>query len=304
MWAAVQVAVSRLTVGPIYWTYVFADTWMFQLFTAAMTYTAAVGIGLSVLASDRERVRERHEAALELATREAELIALKVQLRPHFLLNALNSVLALVNQDAAQARVMVQRLADLLQAVFERLELHEVPLDREADMIRAYLDVERIRFGPRLTYEIAVAPAAGQQPVPPFLLQPIVENAVKHGIQPHARPGAIRLAATLDDGRLVITVRDTGTGFDEESPEGGRGLELTRRRLDELYGSNTRWASSGRAVGSSRGSTFPPMPPDPLRLLVADDEELARRLVRQYVSAHPDLVSWRNARKPTRWRPR
>lgn len=238
VWAAVQLAFSRLTVGPMYWKYVYEESWMFQLFTAAMTYAAAVGVGLSVLASDRERVRERHEVALELATREAELIALKAQLRPHFLLNALTSVLALIDEDAAQARLMVQRLADLLQAVFERLELHEVSLDREAEMIRAYLDVERIRFGPRLSYRIDVTPPAGELPVPSFLLQPIVENAVKHGIEPHARPGAIAMAAAIDGDRLVITVRDSGTGFDEGAPEGGRGLELTRRRLDELYGSD------------------------------------------------------------------
>ena len=242
VWAAVQLAYSRLAVGPNFWAYVFASTWMFQIFTTATTYTAAVAIGLSLQAADRERIRERHEAALELATREAELIALKAQLRPHFLLNALTSVLALIDEDTPQARVMVERLADLLRAVFERLELHEVTLAREADMVRAYLDVERIRFGPRLTYEVDIPASAGDVPVPSFLLQPIVENAVKHGIEPHLRPGAVRLAATLEAGRLVITVRDTGNGFEEGAATGGRGLELTRRRLDELYGSNYRLA--------------------------------------------------------------
>jgi len=236
VWTAFVIAWSRMTIGPAFWGIVFGDWWMFQLLTTAMVYAAGVGIGLIVQGSDREGERQAREARLEALAREAELTAIKAQLQPHFLFNALNSILALIDHDPAEARRMLTRLSSLLHSVFDRLDEPLVPLDRELETIRDYLDIERIRFGDRLTFSIDASREARAIPVPPFLLQPIVENAVKHGIEPHGRPGAVRVAGEIRGARLCLSVADTGTGMNGVSSGHGRGLTLTRRRLQTAYG--------------------------------------------------------------------
>ena len=240
VWSAVYVGFLRLAVGAPMWDLVLAGSWMFQLLGAFSIYGGALGLTLAVQASARERARERREADLLVVARDAELAAIKAQLQPHFVLNALNSVLVLIDKDPALARTMVTRLADLMQAVFDRFDVVQVPLARELDLIRAYLDVERIRFGSRLSVTFDVDEASARATVPAFLLQPIVENAVKHGIAPHAKPGQIRISAHTVDGRVTILVCDSGvapTAADFASASNaGRGLQLTRRRLDAAYG--------------------------------------------------------------------
>jgi two-component system, LytTR family, sensor kinase len=206
----------------------------------------------------RERERERREADLTVAARDAELLAIKAQFQPHFVLNALNSLLALIDADPALARTMVVRLADLMKAVFDRIDVPHVPLDRELELVRAYLDVERIRLGPRLTVAFEIEDAARGVLVPPFVLQPLVENAVKHGVSPFARPGTVRVSARVDGERVRVTIADSGAAAPAvsaapASPSTGRGLQLTRRRLDTVYGGGysltfDRQAGSGTAV--------------------------------------------------------
>lgn len=240
LWFAFVTLFARVTVGPAYWRLVFSD-WMFQLLTTAMIYAAGVGIGLTVQSVDREHARREREAQLEVLAREAELTAVKAQLQPHFLFNALNSILALMEHDPAEARHMLIRLSSLLHSVFDRLDEPLVPLDRELDTIRDYLDIERIRFGDRMSYTIEAESAARRVAVPPFLLQPIVENAVRHGIEPHPGPGAVRVTGRLDGARLRLSVADTGSGNGATgaSTVHGRGLALTRRRLQTVYGGGT-----------------------------------------------------------------
>ena len=237
LWAATQVGLMRLFVGPDFWRLVYDDTWMFQLLTAGTTYAAGVGLGLVFQGFERERLRQQREGQLEVVAREAELQAIKAQLQPHFLLNSLNSVLALIRHDPAAAEQMLSRLASLLHAVFDRLDQQFVPLAPELDMLRDYLEVERMRFDDRLRFDIRLDADAGAVLVPPLLLQPLVENAVKHGIEPHTRPGTITIDARLANGRLQIAIADTGEGPDGATTVGtGRGIELTRRRLDSVYG--------------------------------------------------------------------
>ena len=132
---------------------------------------------------------------------------------------------------------MVAGLSSLLRSVFDRFDESSVSLDRELETVREYLDIERIRFGDRLTFSIEVDCPARQTSIPPFLLQPIVENAVKHGIEPFSRPGVVRIAGRLDDGRLLLSIADTGHGIHSLDRAGhGRGLALTRRRLHSVYG--------------------------------------------------------------------
>ena len=215
IWVAVNVGFLRLVVGPLMWETVFAGNWMFQLMGAAFVYGAALGLMLTAQAHARERQRERREADLLIVARDAELAAIKAQLQPHFVLNALNSVLVLIDKDPVLARTMVTRLADLMKAVFDRFDVVQVPLERELDLMRAYLDVERIRFGSRLSVVFDVDEASARAAVPAFVLQPIVENAVKHGIAPMRRGGDVTVAARVDiaDSRtLILTVTDTGAG--------------------------------------------------------------------------------------------
>ena len=231
------------------WNEVFADNWMFQLMSALFVYAAALGLMLTAQAHARERLRERREADLLIVARDAELAAIKAQLQPHFVLNALNSVLALIDKDPGLARTMVTRLADLMKAVFVRFDVVQVPLERELELVRAYLDVERIRFGSRLSVAFDIDEASARAPVPAFLLQPIVENAVKHGIAPHAKPGHIRISARMTDGRVTIVISDSGVapaGADFASASNaGRGLQLTRRRFEAAYGSRYQLSFDG-----------------------------------------------------------
>lgn len=236
IWSVTQLAMMQAFVGPDYWELVYAGTWMFQLSSAATTYAAGLGLGLMLQGLDREAQRQQREATLEMAAREAELMAIKAQLQPHFLLNSLNSILALIKHDSAQAELMVTRLAALLHSVFDRLDERLVPLDPELEAIRHYLEIEQIRFHDRLRFTIARDERAGAVLVPPLLLQPLVENAMRHGIEPNPQPGEIRVTATLVDSRLQITVTDSGGPSTLSTPGTGRGLELTRRRLAAVYG--------------------------------------------------------------------
>ena len=249
VWTVFIVGWSRWTVGPNFWEFVFADAWMFQLATTTCVYAAGVGVGLAVQNADRGREREQRELQLQVLARDAELTAIKAQLRPHFLFNALNSILALMEHDPNEARQMLIRLSSLLHSVFDRLEEPLVPLDRELDTVRDYLDIERIRFGDRMSYTIDADAAAKAVPVPPFLLQPIVENAVKHGIEPFARQGCVRVKGQLDGQRLRVSVTDSGPGINGTgmaSQGHGRGMALTVRRLETVYGSNAATMSTDR----------------------------------------------------------
>lgn len=236
LWSVVEITYARIMLGPDMFT-VLANTWMFSLVSAITTYCAAVGIGATVQAIERQRAQQQREAALELSARQSELAATRAQLQPHFLLNSLNSVVALIDDDPGEARAMVLRLSALLTSIFERFDLSAVPLGRELDLIETYLGIEQIRFGSRLRFSIDASPNVRDIPVPPFLLQPIVENAVKHGIEPFTRAGRIDISARLDGARLCITVTDSGDGVDATTlPVTGRGVDLTTRRLDALYG--------------------------------------------------------------------
>jgi LytS/YehU family sensor histidine kinase len=208
-----------------------------------MVYGTVLGITLTSQSWTRERERERREAELAIVAREAELSAIRNQFQPHFVLNALNSLLALIDTDPALARTMVVRLADVTKAVFDRVDVQAVPLERELDLVKAYLEVERIRFGSRLSVTFDIDDAARGVMVPPFLLQPLVENAVKHGIAPLVRGGVITVTARTrpsgDTLALVLEVHDTGIGVGATELRAGRakgiGLSNVERRLACQY---------------------------------------------------------------------
>ena len=256
-WLLVFVGFQRLSIGPAMWQLVYADSWLFQLLTAVLIYGTALGVVLATLSWKRERALLRREHELEVAARDAELGAVKAQFQPHFVLNALNSVLALVETDPALARTMIIRLSDLMKSVFDRADDDDVPLSQELDLVSAYLDIERIRFGPRLSVALNIEDDARRALVPAFLLQPIVENAVKHGIAPFAESGKIEIAASTRSGRLHVTVRDSGRATQPPEPGTGQGLLITRRRLESRYGDAYRLSLDRSPTGMTVSLDLP-----------------------------------------------
>lgn len=194
--------------------------------------------------------RERERAARAEALRaRAQFRALRARLDPHFLFNALHSVLSLIRRAPERAERAVEGLGDLLRYALGRGEGREdlVTLGRELETVRTYLELEEIRLGDRLRVEEAVSAEARSVLVPPLTVQPLVENAVQHGVGGSREGGTVRLAARLatDDGErsLEVTVRDDGPGADPGelcSPPDGSGLSLVRRRLELLYGDEGR----------------------------------------------------------------
>ncbi|MDX6611948.1 MAG: two-component system, LytTR family, sensor kinase [Blastocatellia bacterium] len=171
----------------------------------------------------------------------AQLQALKMQLHPHFLFNTLHSISALLNQDPAAARKMITRLGDFLRLTLENSGSQEVTLEQEMAFLSCYLEIERIRFQNRLVTRIDVAPETLDAKVPNLILQPIVENAIRHGIAPRSTPGLIEIEAKHQNGTLRIQVRDNGPGLShhrtsENLFRKGLGLANTKTRLERLYG--------------------------------------------------------------------
>lgn len=187
--------------------------------------------------------RELRTSELERHLAQARLQALQMQLNPHFLFNTLHAISALMHEDVEAADCMIARLSDLLRYALESTDAQEVPLRQEMAFLERYLEIEQTRFGERLSVKKEIDPLALDARVPNLILQPLVENAIRHGIEPHARRGLIQISAWRDQGTLHLEVRDNGAGLvdAQPSPEEGVGLSNTRARLAELYGREYRF---------------------------------------------------------------
>ena len=210
------------------------------------TYWMVLGLEHAIQYYKRYREREKEAMRLELRASElqgqlvqAQLSTLKAQLQPHFLFNTLNAIMVLVRQQRGpQAEEMLGRLSDLLRCVLENVEVQEVPLRRELEYLDLYLAIEQVRFQDRLRVEIDTEPGTLDAAVPHLVLQPIVENAIRHGIGRSSSAGKIRISAARTETMLEVKVEDDGPGINVSSGGPGIGLTNTRSRLQQLYGAS------------------------------------------------------------------
>ena len=219
----------------------------FQFLDDFMIYLLILGTGLTrnYFIRYRDRLgetRRLHAEAADLRAQlaEARLAALRSRLNPHFLFNTLNAVAALVERDPPGVRRMLARLGELLRFSLDESNDQEITVDREVELVRRYLDIMEVRFQGRLETNLTVDDAVKNALVPTLILQPLVENAFKHGVSMIEETGIVSVDARRDGADLVLTVTDNGPG--PVSPNGsGEGVANTRKRLQELYGDQHRF---------------------------------------------------------------
>jgi signal transduction histidine kinase len=262
----------------------------FGILNALILYVGVVAAALARTYSRRYHLRReqaaRREARLEAQLAEARLDALRRQLDPHFLFNTLNAVSALVERDPRGVRRMIMRLSELLRHSFEGARDAEVPLRAELALLKRYVEIMQVRFQGRLTVETRVDDRALDALVPSMILQPLVENAIKHGVERATGAGEIRIEGECSGDELVLRVRDNGPGVSESAEASGRvgvGLQNTVARLEQLYGPGKRFSIAAGADGGTvaelrlpfharRDSVGAPSAPDDRR--VASDESV------------------------------
>jgi LytS/YehU family sensor histidine kinase len=211
--------------------------------TGILLYLLSLALHAVLLAVEATREAERRALQLQVLAREAELKALRAQIHPHFLFNSLNSISALVGTDPPRAREMCLYLSEFLRKSLALGERKSIPVQEEVALAKAYLEVEGLRFGARLTVEEALDTGGQECLVPPLLLQPLVENAVRHGIATRVEGGVIRLEARRTGHRLRILIENP---FDPDAPArrgAGVGLSNVRSRLAARYGSDALFAA-------------------------------------------------------------
>ena len=205
-------------------------------------YLLVLGCVYAFTYFNEARQREAQASRLAAQLAEARLGALRMQLHPHFLFNSLNAVSVLVRErDPASALRMLELLGDVLRKVLRSEQRNEVPLAEELEFLEEYLAIEQVRFSDRLRVQWTIEEAARAAVVPSLLLQPLVENAIQHGVAKRAEAGRIEIAARVAEGRLILSVADDGVGMGPEVRE-GVGLANTRERLRTLYGSEATLA--------------------------------------------------------------
>jgi hypothetical protein len=217
-----------------------------------LAWLAVAGLVVAVEARRRAAHAALERERLRAQVAEQQLVALTGQLQPHFLFNTLQGISTLIHRDADAADEMLNQLSDLLRDLLRHRDSALVPLGDEVRRTRTYLDIARHRFGDRLDYEIAVPAALHDATVPLFILQPLVENALSHGIGGRMRGGRIVLSATRADGRLTVEIADDGAGLAGGAPLTERvGLTNTRQRLHAAFGDDQRLTLEPRQSGGT-----------------------------------------------------
>jgi LytS/YehU family sensor histidine kinase len=199
----------------------------------------------------QSRDRELKAAQLETRLAEAQLQALKLQLQPHFLFNTLNTISSVIYEDVQSADKMIARLSDFLRLTLRSSRSQEVTLQEELDFLHHYLEIMRARLEERLIVSVEVDQGIQEALVPQLILQPLVENAIRHAADPVTGAVAIEIRAARDNGALLIEVRDTGPGLtaEQRAAPAGIGLSNTAARLSQLYGASHRFELQNAAAG-------------------------------------------------------
>ena len=210
---------------------------IYQAHLAVLIYWAVLGVTRGADSHRRLRDERLRSTQLEQQLTQTQLQALRAQLQPHFLFNTLNAISALALSDPPLARVMISRLGDFLRLTLEDDQQQHVPLRRELEFLDCYLGIQRVRFGDRLVTDFAIDPDTLDACVPHLILQPLVENALQHGLLRLAEGGTLRVAARRDADNLHLTVEDNGQGLAPGAIREGVGLGNTRARLEALGGS-------------------------------------------------------------------
>ena len=233
-----------------YWRvlYFFAT---FKLHMNLLTYWVIVALNHGVYYYEQSRARELAWSRMETDLANAQLQVLNMQLHPHFLFNTLHSISTLISDDPQAARQMVLKLSDLLRASLNKIDQPEVPLHQELELLECYISIEQTRFKDRLIIEKEVHASALACAVPTMILQPLVENAVRHGIGKHRQADRIAIVAQRTNGRLLLEVRNCVGSVENGGPAPVRGIGLanTRARLEQLYGSQYSFEIANRESG-------------------------------------------------------
>jgi LytS/YehU family sensor histidine kinase len=257
--ALAKTATDRATYAMLtgFWPYWLASTLALHFFVYAAVVAAAHGI---------EYYRRSHEREqLEARLAETRLQLLSMQLQPHFLFNTLNTIAELVHDDPDTADRMITGLSDLLRRTLDVGAAQEIPLRDELGLLETYLDIQRIRFGDRLDVDVRAPDAIGDIPVPVLLLQPLVENAIRHGLAVHAQAGRIQIDARQSGAALLIDIVNDGPagvlppGSRPPPRGGGVGLGNTQARLEALYGAESHLELTRLAGGGARVSVRIPL---------------------------------------------
>jgi signal transduction histidine kinase len=236
------------------WTRYFQNRIFEQLDASLAVYAAIVGVSHAIAYYHESQERKLKAAQLETRLVEARLKTLEAELHPHFLFNTLHAISTLVHRDPEAADRMISRLSDLLRITFDRTGEPKISLKDEIDFLQKYLDIEQTRFQDRLRVSVTIDPEALDGEVPRMILQPIVENAIKHGIAGRNGGDTVQVTAGREGARLWMQVRDNGAGLQVRTLKAlrtGVGLSNTRARLDCLYGRHYRLEFSDKHGGLS-----------------------------------------------------
>ncbi len=241
LWLALCLGWNNLATSLQWWTINFTQRSIALLFSAGCCcYLMSMLLHDLLIAADNLRKAELNAAQSLVFARESELQMLRAQINPHFLFNSLNSISALTSINAQSARSMTISLAQFYRLSLTLAEQKTIPLTQEIELCSSFLEVEKTRFGSKLQYEFLIDPNTEQAHIPPMLLQPLIENAIKHGIRDLPDGGIIRLNSQINESWLHIFIENPCEPQPTETIGNGLGLVNTRRRLQQLYGHQVR----------------------------------------------------------------
>jgi len=245
-----------------------------------LAYAEIAAVGHAIHYYRESRGKDLRASRLEAQLAQAQLDVLKMQLQPHFLFNTLHAISSLMHRDVEAADRMITLLSDLLRQSLENVSAAVVPLKQELELLEKYLEIERTRFRDRLAVRIDVDPEALDAPVPNLILQPLVENAVRHGIARRSEAGLIEITACREGATLVLHVRDDGPGLrmvPEVALRRGVGLANTQARLRQTYGPGHGFELRNRAEGGLEVALRIPLEASPIHVPASEASPTARQ---------------------------